>query len=350
MPPKDYSRLTKTRAFQTDKPTTIKIGKSTDMAISVNLSPPDISDYRTGNIGLDYYTTFDSGKPGPHVMVNAVTHGNELCGAIAVDFLFRHDVRPTRGKLTLGFANYMAFLRFDATRPTASRYVDEDFNRLWSPDVLDGPRYSTELRRAREIRPLVDTVDLLLDLHSMQQACRPLMLCGPLAKGRAFALGVSVPGDIVADEGHAAGKRIRDYGGFGDPDSPKNALLVECGQHWDVESADIALETTLRFLSRVDIIDPTFAAKHLPDSAPPPQRVIEVTEAITARSSAFAFAKPFTGLEVIPKAGDPIGHDGDTPVLAPYDNCVLIMPSQRLFPGQTAVRLGRIVEDLSTMD
>jgi predicted deacylase len=309
----------------------------------MDLTAPDISAYKAGNTGFDYYTTFDSGIPGPHVMVNAVTHGNELCGAIAVDFLFRQEVRPTRGKLTLGFANYMAFLQFDPTRPTASRFVDEDFNRLWSPDVLDGPRDSVELRRAREIRPLIHTVDLLLDIHSMQQACPALMLCGPLPKGRTFAKGVGVPVDVVADEGHAAGKRLRDYGSFGDPKSPKNALLVECGQHWEAESADVALETTLRFLSHTDIADPDILAAHLPSAAPAAQRIIEVTEAITVRSNDFTFVEPFTGLETIPNAGDLIGHDGDTPVEAPYDNCVLIMPSKRLFAGQTAVRLGRIL-------
>ncbi|NKB57147.1 MAG: succinylglutamate desuccinylase [Alphaproteobacteria bacterium] len=315
------------------------------MAIEVNLAPPNISAYQAGNTGIDYYTSFDSGKPGPHVLVNAVTHGNELCGAIVIDFLFRHDVRPTRGALTLGFANIMAYLQFDPARPTASRFVDEDFNRLWSTDVLDGPRDSVELQRAREIRPLIDTVDLLLDLHSMQQSCPPLMLCGPLDKGRTFAEGVGVPMNVIADEGHAAGRRMRDYGAFGDPASPKNALLVECGQHWEKESAEVALETTLRFLRHIDIIDPDFAAQHLPKKAPPRQQIIEVTEAITVRSSEFAFSAPFKGLEVILKAGDVIGHDGDMPVLAPYDNCVLIMPLQRLYPGQTAVRLGRIISN-----
>src|SRR5260221_10479897 len=88
----------------------------------VELPPPDIAPYRTGNTGIPYVTTFDSGRPGPHVLVNAVTHGNELCGAIAVDYLFRESIRPTRGKLTLAFANVAAFLSFDATKPSASRF------------------------------------------------------------------------------------------------------------------------------------------------------------------------------------------------------------------------------------
>ena len=49
----------------------------------VELSAPDISPYRDGNTGVDYVHTFDSGRPGPDVMINAVIHGNEICGAIA---------------------------------------------------------------------------------------------------------------------------------------------------------------------------------------------------------------------------------------------------------------------------
>ncbi|MFM1855544.1 MAG: hypothetical protein RLZ83_853, partial [Pseudomonadota bacterium] len=37
--------------------------------------------------------------------------------------------------------------------------------------------------------------------------------------------------------------------------------------------------------------------------------------------------------------GTVIGHDGDEPVIAPHEPTVLIMPSRRLWPGKTAVRL-----------
>ena len=48
-------------------------------------------------------------------------------------------------------------------------------------------------------------------------------------------------------------------------------------------------------------------------------------------------------LEVIPEAGTVIARDGKRAVTTPYDDCVLVMPSLRLKPGQTAVRLGREV-------
>ena len=55
-----------------------------DEFYDIELTPPDISSYKKGNIGLDYVTTLDGGRPGPHIVVNALTHGNEYCGTVTV--------------------------------------------------------------------------------------------------------------------------------------------------------------------------------------------------------------------------------------------------------------------------
>lgn len=309
-------------------------------AYTVEIAQPDISPYRAGNTGVDYATTFDSGKPGPHVMITALAHGNEICGAIVLDELFRSGIRPLCGRLTLTFCNIEAFERFDPANPEASRWVEEDFNRLWTAEVLDGSRDSIDLRRARVIRPLLDTVDFLLDIHSMQHPSDPLLLTGPLAKGRELASAIAYPALAVSDSGHAAGRRMRDYAAFGDAASPKNALLVECGQHWARRTVDVARETTLRFLARFGIIDPRDGPLRL-SGTPSAQQIVEVTHPVTIESESFRFAQTFTGLQVIERSGTLIGWDGDREVRTPYDNCVLVMPSKRLYRGQTAVRLGR---------
>jgi predicted deacylase len=307
---------------------------------AIELSAPDISPYAAGNAGIPYVTTYDSGRPGPHVLVNALPHGHEICGAIALDELFHAGIRPAAGKLTLSFANVAAYRRFDAADPTASRFVDEDFNRVWDAAVLDGPRKSAELARAREMRRLVDTVDLLLDIHSMQHATAPLMLAGLTEKCLDLARRVGVPEIIVRDAGHAAGRRMRDYGGFGDTVSRKAALLVECGQHWEKRSADVAIDTTRRFLAVSGVLAPAETARIMA-AKPKPQRVVTVTDAVTIASDRFEFAADYRGLEVIARAGTIIGRDGERDIRTPYDDCVLIMPSRRLTRGQTAVRLGR---------
>jgi len=310
-------------------------------AIAVELKAPDIEPHRRSSTGTEFVHTLDSGKPGPHVMVNALTHGNEICGAIVVDRLLRDGLRPTRGKLTLAFANVGAFLRFDPANPYATRFVDEDFNRVWTPRVLDGPRDTTEMRRARELRPFVEAADFLLDIHSMLEPSPPVMICGPLEKGIRFAFEVGIPEHVVSDTGHANGTRMRDYGGFGDPASAKNALLVECGQHWERSAERVAWQTTWRFLRHLDAVDRDSAEREIEPAGP--QKLIRVTDAVIASTPAFRFARPFAGLEVIAHQGDVIAWDGDQAVRAPYDNCVLIMPvPNNVKTGLTAVRLGRL--------
>ncbi len=310
----------------------------------VQLTAPDIGPYRVGNTGVDHVHRFVAPAPGPDVLVTAIVHGNELCGAIALDWFFRSELRPRRGTLTLAFCNVDAYARFDPADPTASRFVDEDFNRVWDPEVLDGARATSELRRARALRPVVVAADFLLDIHSMQNATAPLMLCGPLAKGRAWARRIGFPQTIVSDAGHAAGRRMRDHGAFGDPASPRNALLVECGQHWEPAAAAVARETMLRVLVDLGTLDAADAAPHLPAAPPPPARVVEITDAVTVTGDRFEFTADYVGMEVVARRGTVIGYDDGAPVATPYDDCVLIMPSRRLKRGQTAVRLGRVVD------
>ena len=306
----------------------------------IEIKPPDLRDYREGNRGIPYVTSFDSFMPGPHVVVTALMHGNEICGAVALDHLFREGPRPARGTLTLAFANVAAYESFDAADPLGSRYLDEDMNRVWHREILDGAGSSSELERARALRPVFEQADFLLDIHSMQSSATPLILAGLTEKSLGLARSVRSPALIVRDRGHEAGPRLRDYGNFADDSAPQTALLVECGQHWEKASADTAIAVTRRFLAACGILDQSESA-HILEDATPPQRVIAVTEAVTVASSDFRFLGNFRGLEIIPKAGTVIAQDGGREIKTPYDDCVLIMPSRSISPSQTAVRLGR---------
>ena len=77
----------------------------------------------------------------------------------------------------------------------------------------------------------------------------------------------------------------------------------------------------------------------------PRQKVIEVTATVTIATDHFAFLVPVAGLVVVEKAGTLLARDGDTEITTPYDDCVLIMPTRRPKKGETAVRLGRFVDD-----
>jgi predicted deacylase len=313
---------------------------------AVELQAPDISRWRDGGSGVPWVHVLEAAHPGPSVMVLALTHGNEICGAIALDWLLglvaRSGWRPRRGRLVLAFGNVAAYARFDPADPFPSRCVDEDFNRVWADAVLGGSRTSLEIERARELRPFVDAADLLLDIHSMSEPCAPLMVCGTVDKNAALARVLGVPELLLIDTGHPAGLRLVERGAFGDPASARQALLIECGQHWERAAADVAVDTLVRFLGLAGVADAAWVAAHTRCLLPQRQRLVRVTEAVVARSADFHFLLPTPALGVIEAAGTPLARDGEHVWTTPYDRCVLVMPGTRnLRPGGTAVRLGR---------
>ncbi len=302
---------------------------------AVDLAAPDLSVWRRGNTGTEGVWSFSAG-PGPHAVLVSLLHGNEIAGAIVLAALLAAGVRPARGRLTLVFANLAAFDQFDPAQPTASRFLDEDLNRLWDPAVLDGPRISHELGRARALRPLIDSADVLLDLHSMLWPSDALILCGPSAKGRALAAAVGRPDLVVADSGHQTGPRLIDYERFVDPAQSCAACLVEAGQHWQPGTVQVTrgcVDALLRHLAMVPAVAGDGAG----------QRWAEVTLAVTAATAGFAFVQPFRGGEVIAKRHTLIALDGTTEIRTPHDDCLLVMPSLRPSRGHTAVRLARFV-------
>ena len=314
----------------------------------VELVNPDISAYKRSNTGIDYIITLDSGLSGPHVFISSIVHGNEPCGALALDWFLKNNYRPLNGKLTLGFMNIEAYLAFDPFNPNRTRWVEEDFNRLWAEGVLEDPKRkrTSEFLRANEVKNIVSQVDYLLDIHSMQKPCVPLMMAGMLNKGIDFARDVGMQMPIISDSGHNEGMRMRDYFGFSNKESQKNALLVECGQHWAKSSEIVAIETMIRFLRTTSIMDENFADDFIYKNKILnfQNDVYKVGKIITIKSENFKFDQDWQGFETL-KKGVLIGKDDNEEVYAPYEETILIMPSKRLFPGKTAVRLAYKLSD-----
>jgi predicted deacylase len=311
------------------------------------LQAPDIADWRAGNTGTEGVWHFDSGRPGRSVMITALVHGNELCGAWTLCGLLAAGVRPVRGQLTLAFCNLEAFDRFDPADHDASRFVQEDLNRQWSVQRMQTAS-SSERRRAGELQPHVERADWLLDLHSMHEPGPALLLTGPHARNVELARALGTPASIVVDRGHSDGVRMRDFGRFGldDEASPDTrSLLVECGFHLDPASRDVAQDLSLRFLVQAGILEENAARAGWPGwwlPAPPAQAVLEVTGAVVARSERFRFSQPWRALEAIAIAGTVVGQEDGMPVLTPHHDCVLVMPSTRQArAGVTVVRFAR---------
>lgn len=301
----------------------------------VHTPAPDLAPYLAGNTGIPGFTTRDSGQPGPHVLLVSLIHGNELAGATVLAELLAENFAPLRGRLTLGFANLAAFARFDPAAPLTSRFVEEDMNRVWDDIQLFGVRRSVELDRAREIRPLIDTADILLDLHSMLWPSVPLLLCGPSPRGLALARDIATPATIIADDGHVGGKRLIDYGHFTAATGSAAGILVEAGQHWEPAAIAQTRATVRTLLHHTGMAN-------FPTPAAPQPTLAQVTHTITAHTHRFVFVRDFHGNELIPAANTLIAHDGETEIRTPYENCMLVMPCLRAIYGHTAVRLARL--------
>ena len=316
-------------------------------ALRFELPLPDLAPWRAGNTGVAGVWHFDSGQPGRAVLITALIHGNELCGAWALKGLLEAGVRPARGTLTLALCNLAAFDRLDPANHDAARFVEQDMNRQLSDERMDAAD-SLERRRCAALRPFVARADWLLDLHSMHEPCAPLLLTGVQPRNLALAKQMAAPEHIVIDAGHQDGTRMRDYGRFGLPDAQagdSRSLLVECGFHGDPASRAVAQDQCLRFIEASGIVDGAELARLLPGwrlTDAPRQWALQVTGPVVAKNERFTFNEAFTSLEVIARAGTVIGDNDGEPVTTPYDDCVLVMPSTRQArAGVSVVRFAR---------
>ena len=129
----------------------------------------------------------------------------------------------------------------------------------------------------------------------MTDPCPALALSGR-QKGLDLARALGMPQYVVIDAGHQAGRRLRDYAHFDDPLDPRNALLVECGQHWESRARRSSRSRSCCVFCGISAwLDRAFIDAHVDTGRLPPQRTIAITDVVTIETDAFAFAGPVTG-------------------------------------------------------
>jgi predicted deacylase len=317
---------------------------SDPLAPLLQVLPRDLRAYRAGNTGIDYVHRFESGRPGPHVLINALTHGNEICGMVAATHLLDSGVRPKRGTLTVSFAHIEAYEAFREDDPFANRQLVHNLNRIWSDEWLDGTQDSPELRRARALRPVVAAADHILDIHSTSQDVVPFWVYPDFARNAQAALAMGGLGRVrthlVMPRGLGSGTPLIQHGRHGVFDSNAGvALVVECGQHFLQSAADLAKATALDFLAHFGLIDWAPA----PDQ-PAPQQRLALLQTCMVQTADFCFVKPLRGFETFAE-GALIATDGDAgEIRAPCDQCTVMMPARVPIVGREAVYLTRPID------
>jgi predicted deacylase len=317
--------------------------------IAFEVLPRDLSAYREGNTGIPYSFFFDSGVPGPRVAINALTHGNEFCGMVAVCALLDAGVRPERGSLSLSFANLAAYESFDIAAPFESRQLVHNLNRIWSDAELASGERSPELDRAREMRPLFDKAHALLDVHSTTQPVPPFFVYSAGASSRAskaLADGIGFPPvQLVMPGGMQTGTPLIEYGPFNparaafanaaDAFAPGagGSVVVECGQHFSTRAGVVATHVSLAFLRHTGVLSVERAAEwsvrltgeDLPAPAMEKPQRYELVSTHVIRTPNLRWVRPLQGMEVFAK-DEIIGYDGDFEVCSPCDGCTIFMP------------------------
>ena len=302
---------------------------------ALEVLPRDLSAYRQGNTGIDYVHRFESGKPGPHVLINALTHGNEICGMVAATHLLDTGVRPLIGTLTISFANVAAYESFDKERPFDSRQLVHNLNRIWSAGELDGTDESPELLRARQLRPVVAAADHILDIHSTSQDVEPFWVYPAYPRNAQVALAIGRPPvHLVMPSGLGSGTPLIQHGRHGQAEGQGVALVVECGFHFLQSAADVATQTALDFLAHFGLVEAA------PRPALAPQRRFELLETCMVRTPDFAFTRPLQGFETFAQ-GELIATDGEHEIRALCDDCTVFMPTRQPIVGREAVYLTR---------
>ncbi len=300
--------------------------------------PRDLSPYKRGNVGIDYVHRFESGKPGPHVLVNALTHGNEFCGMTAATHLLDHGVRPSIGTLTISFANVEAYQSFSVDKPFESRQLVHNLNRIWSSAWLDGPENSPELRRARELRPVVAAADHILDIHSTSQAVQPFWVYAQHERNGAAALSIGRPSvHLVMPGGMSSGTPLIAHDRHSHDDFHGVSVVVECGQHFLQSSSDLAIEVAKDFIAHFGLIQRDDVAP-----AKAPQQRFELLQTWVVKHADFRFTRPLVGFETFVK-GELIATDGGDEIRAPCDDCTILMPTREPIVGREGVYLSRPV-------
>ena len=301
--------------------------------------------------------TFHGLAPGPALLVLGAVHGNEICGTQAIMQLLS-DVDSGRLTIERGSVTFVPIanpLAYQLKR----RFGDRNLNRNMAPSAI---AQDFEDRLANVLCPLLDTHDVLLDLHSFHTGGAPFVMIGPqnntgdlepfaraaeemqlalhtgaprIVEGwlDTYARGVKRRAAVAADNisarsqtlvtnpnyGVGTTEYMRSRGGY--------AVTLECGQHDDPAGISVARHAILQTLGLLGITHPK---PPTPNTTPEILRLIDVTDKAHAGDT---FTREWRSFDAV-TAGDLIGvrHDG-AEVKAQGDGFV-VFPNPRGEVGQ----------------
>ncbi|MBK8321191.1 MAG: succinylglutamate desuccinylase/aspartoacylase family protein [Betaproteobacteria bacterium] len=307
--------------------------------------------------------TFTGAKPGPKLIVTGAVHGNETCGTQGIRRVLA-DIDAGRLAILAGTVTFVP-----VTNPLAyakkDRSGDRNLNRNLAPTANP---VDFEDRVANWLCPLLAQHEILLDLHSTRAKNPAFAMLGPFdnagtlqpfsqakrERALALALGVSrfVDGWL---ETYAKGVERRNARvgtastraqalntdpkyGVGTTEYMRSiggcSITLECGQHEDPASPDVAYAAIHRALAHLGLADGPVPA---PVSGAEYLSLVDVIDRLDAND---AFAREWSSFNRLAQ-GDLIATRADgTKLLAPEDGFI-VFPDHKALPGNEWFYLAR---------
>lgn len=282
---------------------------------------------------------YASPNPGPHLVILGSVHGNETCGAEAIKKILAQietgQITIMQGSVTfVPVVNRLAYER-------GVRYVDHNLNR--------------DLRRRENpadyedvigniICPLIEECNFLLDLHSNHSEGQPFVFAGPPnQEEESFRRSLGPDLEVFGwTEAYAriTGKVI-DSTSIGTVEYARlfgaTAVTLECGQHNDPKSVDVAI-TAIRNALDYCRISPANGFK----TRPVESRLRIQLEGVYKRDDEGRLARNWRHADRV-KKGEPIAYKEDGTVISATDDGFVLLPHSTCLKGDEWFYFG--VED-----
>jgi predicted deacylase len=301
--------------------------------------------------------SFHGLAPGPRLLVLGAVHGNEVCGAKAIAQILK-DMNSGQLTIERGSVTFVP-----VTNPLAyqlkRRTGDRNLNRNMAPSAIP---QDFEDRIANVLCPLLDSHEVLLDLHSFHTGGAPFVMIGPqnnrgplepfchaeaemqlalctgaprivegwldtYSRGVARRAAAPMPTGttraqtLVTNPNYGVGttEYMRSRGGYG--------VTLECGQHDDPQAVDVARHAILQTLALLGMIDRPLQA------SPDEREILRLVDVFDREHVGDSFPREWRSFDAV-KAGEVIGtrHSGEQ-LKAPHDGFV-VFPNPRGEPGQ----------------
>lgn len=269
-------------------------------------------------------------KPGPKLLCLGAIHGNETCGTSAIMRVIA-EIDAGVTKLAHGSVTFLPICN-PAAYSQNVRYTQENLNRVISKATAPA---SYEHALAQQIIALVDTHDILFDIHSYSSGKKPfLFLDQQDDEHAAYALSTGIEnwitgwGDLYADQPElSSGDTVGYARSVG-----KKALVIEAGQHSDPASHIVAYHALKNILSHHGVIDmPVSTASTL-------TRKIRMT-ALHVKKSEGQFAAPWENLDPV-KKGDVLATFSNGEKITAPDDGYVILPRPQAQIGEEWIYFG----------